>query len=246
MPLSIDIFNKKVLSKNSNFGTFNVLLDGEVTTEVSQIIPGTNVTVSPSNGKGAVTINAATGEVSQIIAGTNVTVSPSNGKGAVTINAAAGEVSQIIAGNKITVSPSNGKGAVTVSGIPNEAFSCELTTGSTNGLVTWVLEFDTIGGFANSRFTVPAGKAGLYMFNAAIFFNLPNGNQIELGIYRNYNRVRAFYTEPFDGVQGQAQVFGVLNLNVGDIIEVKVNFFGDGSAFVRQDSGVSWFTAVRL
>ena len=217
MPLSIDIFNKKVLSKNSNFGTFNVLLDGEVSTEVSQIIAGTNVTVSPTNGKGAVTINSA-----------------------------AGEVSQIIAGNKITVSPTNGKGAVTVNAIVSEAFSCETTSGSTFGLVTWNLTFNTIGGFADNRFTVPSDKAGLYMFNAAIFFNLPNGNQIELGIYRNNSRVRAFYTEPFDGTQGQAQVFGVLNLNVGDIIDVRVNFFGDSGAFVRTDAGVSWFTAVRL
>jgi len=31
MPLSVDIFNKKILSTNSNFGTFNVLLSGDVT-----------------------------------------------------------------------------------------------------------------------------------------------------------------------------------------------------------------------
>jgi hypothetical protein len=196
MPLSIDIFNKKILSKTSRFGTFNVLLSGDAVGEVTQIIPGSNVTISPTNGKGVVTINAAGG--------------------------------------------GGGNGAA------NEAFSCELTLGSLNGLVLWNLAFDTIGGFANSRFTVPSGKAGLYMFNAAIFFNLPNGVQIELGIYRNNNRVRAFYVEPFDGVQGQAQVFGVLNLNVGDVIDVRVNFFGDQSAFVRTDAGVSWFTAVRL
>ena len=128
----------------------------------------------------------------------------------------------------------------------NEAFSCEETTGSTNGVVNWVLSFNTIGGFSNSRFTVPTGKAGLYMFNTAVFYELYNTPQMELAIYVNNNRVRAFYTSTFDGIQGQAQVFGVINLAVGNVVSVRVNFFGDPEAYVRDDIGVSWFTAVRL
>lgn len=59
---------------------------------VSQIVAGSNVTVSPANGKGAVTINAVGGGVTKIVAGTNVTVSPGTGVGDVTINAAGGVV----------------------------------------------------------------------------------------------------------------------------------------------------------
>jgi hypothetical protein len=129
---------------------------------------------------------------------------------------------------------------------PKPAFSREPATGSTSGLVTWGGGFDTTGGFANNVFVVPAGLGGLYMFNAAIFYNQPADTQMELGIYVNGIRVRAFYTKPFDGVQGQAQVFGVVDLNVGDTVDVRVNFFGDPGAYVRNDVGVSWFTGVKL
>jgi hypothetical protein len=126
------------------------------------------------------------------------------------------------------------------------AFSREPATGSSGALVTWGEGFDTTGGFANNAFVVPSGLGGLYMFNAAIFYNQPLNTQTELGIYVNGIRVRAFYTKPFDGVQGQAQVFGVVDLNVGDTVDVRVNFFGDPNALVRSDGGVSWFTGVKL
>jgi hypothetical protein len=126
------------------------------------------------------------------------------------------------------------------------AFSREPATGSSGALVTWGGGFDTTGGFANNAFVVPAGLGGLYMFNAAIFYNQPLDTQMELGIYVNDNRVRAFYTATFDGEQGQAQVFGVVDLDVGDTVDVRVNFFGDQDAYVRTDGGVSWFTGVKL
>jgi hypothetical protein len=54
---------------------------------VTQIVAGTNVTVSPAGGTGIVTVNStASGGVTQIIAGTNVTISPAGGTGAVTVN----------------------------------------------------------------------------------------------------------------------------------------------------------------
>jgi hypothetical protein len=126
------------------------------------------------------------------------------------------------------------------------AFSRETTTGSTSGLVTWDGGFDTTGGFADNAFVVPSGLGGLYMFNAAVFYNQPADTQMELGIYVNNSRVRAFYTATFDGEQGQAQVFGVVDLDVGDTVDVRVNFFGDEGAYVRTDGGVSWFTGVKL
>jgi len=129
------------------------------------------------------------------------------------------------------------------------AFNKEPATGSIDGLVTWNAGgFDTTGGFdnANHRFVVPVGLEGLYAFNAALFYNQPADTQMELGIYLNDARVRAMYTATFDGLQGQAQVFGVLSLRAGAVITVKVNFFGDQDAFVRDDGGTSWFTGLKL
>jgi len=61
---------------------------------VTSIVAGTNVTITPSNGLGAVTINASGGGggggVTSIVAGTGVSITPSNGLGAVTINASGG------------------------------------------------------------------------------------------------------------------------------------------------------------
>lgn len=55
---------------------------------VTQIVAGTDISITPTGGTGAVTINStATGGVSRIIAGNNVTISPSGGTGNVTINA---------------------------------------------------------------------------------------------------------------------------------------------------------------
>jgi len=128
-------------------------------------------------------------------------------------------------------------------------FSREPATGSNAGLVQWANSgFDTTGGFdvANNRFVVPTGKAGLYAFNAAIYYDLPSDTQVELGIYVNNLRVRAFYTGTFDGTQGQAQVFGIIPMEENDVVTVRVNFFGDQNAAVRSDNGVSWFTGVQL
>lgn len=53
---------------------------------VSKIVAGTNVTISPADGTGTVTINATGGGVTQIVAGTNISITPAGGTGIVTIN----------------------------------------------------------------------------------------------------------------------------------------------------------------
>jgi hypothetical protein len=71
---------------------------------------GANASWQPGGGAG----------VSQIIAGTNVTITPSTGLGAVTINATGGgggAVTKIIAGPGISVNPVTGIGNVTVTSI---------------------------------------------------------------------------------------------------------------------------------
>jgi len=101
-------------------GSLTVIGGGGTVAGVSQIIPGTNTTISSTgpSGTGVVTINATGGtpSVNQLIAGTNVTLSPSNGLGVVTINATGGvpPVTQLIAGTNVTLSPSNGLGVVTI------------------------------------------------------------------------------------------------------------------------------------
>lgn len=94
---------------------------------VDRIIAGDNITISPENGYGVVTINstgangngaASDNNVEQIIAGTSITISPENGYGVVTINSTAdtGEnnVTRIIAGENVGISPENGYGDVTI------------------------------------------------------------------------------------------------------------------------------------
>jgi hypothetical protein len=61
-----------------------------ITQGVTQIVAGTNVTVSPGGGTGVVTVNAVSSGVTQIVAGTNVTVSPGGGTGVVTVNSTGG------------------------------------------------------------------------------------------------------------------------------------------------------------
>jgi hypothetical protein len=67
-------------------GDGTLLWESAGTGGVSQLIAGTGITLSPSNGLGVVTINAEIG-VTQLIAGANITLSPTDGLGTVTITA---------------------------------------------------------------------------------------------------------------------------------------------------------------
>lgn len=100
-------------------------IDGDE--QVFKIVAGDNITISPENGYGIVTINSTgisgNGAVSdnnvvKIVAGDNIAISPENGYGEVTITATGYDntqnVQQIIAGENITVSPESGYGEVTV------------------------------------------------------------------------------------------------------------------------------------
>ena len=68
-------------------GGYNVSNKG-----VTSIVAGSNVTISPTSGLGAVTVSAtvSAAPVTSIVAGSNVTITPSNGLGDVTINASGG------------------------------------------------------------------------------------------------------------------------------------------------------------
>ena len=79
--------NGTKLTKNAS-GALEWATDSGGGGGVTQIVAGTDISITPTGGTGAVTINStATGGVSQIIAGNNVTISPTGGTGNVTINA---------------------------------------------------------------------------------------------------------------------------------------------------------------
>jgi len=59
---------------------------GEGGAGVSSIVAGTNVTISPSGGTGAVTINAASGAVYSIVAGQGITTSSTTGNVTVSLS----------------------------------------------------------------------------------------------------------------------------------------------------------------
>jgi len=83
---------------------------------VSQIVAGSNVTVTPSSGVGVVTVNSL-GAVTQLLAGTNISLSPSTGVGAVTINSSGSGGVATVAGTANQIA-SAGTTAVTLSLLP--------------------------------------------------------------------------------------------------------------------------------
>jgi hypothetical protein len=168
------------------------------------------------------------------------------------------DLSGITASTTRTLTIPNASGTIALEGT-SPSFDCNRSgiSNQTGGTINWSLQYDTTGGFSGgNKFTVPAGKQGLWAFNAAVYFQGNfNGNEndgtsdvtVELAIELNATRSKAFYASSFDKVsgQGQAQVFGIFNLSSGDEITIAAEFFyNDGT--VRNDPGVNWFTGIKL
>ena len=107
------------------------------------------------------------------------------------------------------------------------AFSAYLTnnqTISTSTVTKITLDaesFDTDNAFASNKFTVPAGKAGKYLFIGTItYIALVDQNQGQVRIHKNGNNVQA--TAYFTGQNGLVtyQVSTVETLAVSDYIEL--------------------------
>ena len=105
-------------------------------TGVTRIIAGTNITLDPSNGVGAVTINSTGGGGSgyTLPAATTSTLGGVKVGGGLSVAAGvvSANVTQIVAGAGVTLSPSNGVGAVTISANPG-SYSLPTATGSVLG-----------------------------------------------------------------------------------------------------------------
>jgi len=89
-----------------NFDNTTGIINATVTSVggVSSIIAGPNISISPTNGLGNVTITGSAGGVSSIIAGPNISISPTNGLGNVTISAGT-SVPLVVTGSGTIVAP---------------------------------------------------------------------------------------------------------------------------------------------
>jgi len=101
-------------------------------TQVTQLIAGSNITLNPSAGFGAVTITAtAQGGVTQINAGTGITVTGNTGNVTVSVNANE-VVTGIAAGSNITVTSNVGNITVGLSANPSVSSLLASTTVKAN------------------------------------------------------------------------------------------------------------------
>lgn len=149
---------------------------------VTKISAGSNVTITPASGTGAVTVSAAAG-VSKILAGTNITVTPADGIGAVTVNAAGAPSGGILTATA-TLAVSSGGGTISEfvsipGGVANTAaFVAQLQSpgipfsgGGSSGYLaslTFILEFSAGGCNLTTTLTPPSGAtfiAGNYLVN---------------------------------------------------------------------------------
>jgi hypothetical protein len=100
-------------------------------TQVTQLVAGSNITLNPPDGFGAVTITAtSSGGVTQINAGTGITVSGNTGNVTISTNPST-QVTQLVAGSNISLSPTNGFGAVTITATSSGVTQINAGTGIT-------------------------------------------------------------------------------------------------------------------
>ena len=126
----------------------------------------------------------------------------------------------------ITALPSG----VDVANTPNFSAYMALSQSVANATATKVNfdteEYDTANAYdtSNKRFTVPSGQAGKYQFNVQFEIDtIDNGERVELKVYKNGSedqKARQFQYTGFDGREHFIQNSFVLNLSVGDYIEI--------------------------
>jgi hypothetical protein len=184
LPAAISITGTEQIPAVQNGTTVRIpasLIAGSGIAGVSQIVAGTNVTISPTSGVGVVTINATGGGggggVTQITAGPNIAVSPSGGTGNVTVGFDG--ILPVASGGTGTSTPALVAGTnVTITGDwPNQTINASGGGGGggTPGGPTGSIQFNGGGGTftgnsANSLYT-PAGGAptgGVKLGNSAI------------------------------------------------------------------------------
>ena len=106
--------------------------------------------------------------------------------------------------------------------------------------------FDTDSAFdiSNSRFTVPAGKAGKYVFQSAVsYVNLTNEDQGQARIHKN-GTVQV-YVNGYQGQNGSItyQCVETIDLDVGDYIEIYAYQVSGGA--ISVDGGSAYLTYLK-
>ena len=112
-------------------------------------------------------------------------------------------------------------------------------------------DYDTDGAFADSKFTVPSGKAGKYYFN--FFVRIRNAGDItsqEWSFYKNGSKEDRISTQHnYTSGDSQYQSYGfstTLNLNASDYIEVYVNHNASGNVDTNGGTGITLFQGYRI
>ena len=109
---------------------------------------GSNYQITPAGL--ASYVSSSGNVVSQIVAGSNVTISPSGGTGVVTINATGGGgVTQLVAGSNIVISPSGGTGVVTVSASGSLSNNITINSSTVTGGTSGYILYDNAGVLGN-------------------------------------------------------------------------------------------------
>lgn len=147
-------------------GRYPVALSGQAFasltgTFVQRLIAGTNITLTPVDGIGIVTINATgggAGGVTQLIAGTGIALSPAGGTGVVTVTASGAFIPLTTKGALSGVPSVNAKGSI----LPLPTFNTSLAFGRTalNGQTTGGINI-AIGNGALKALTTPSRNIGI-------------------------------------------------------------------------------------
>ena len=123
---------------------------------------------------------------------------------------------------------------------------------STDVKITFDAEdFDTDSAFADSKFTVPSGKAGKYSFT---FFNrIRDASDIlslEYSFYKNGSKEdRISNVHNYISGDSQYQSYGfstTMDLSASDYIEVYVNHTAGGAMSLNGGTGITIFTGFRI
>ena len=123
-------------------------------------------------------------------------------------------------------------------------------TGSNVKITFDTEDYDTDSAFADSKFTVPSGKAGKYFLN---FFNRirDGGNfSFEYSFYKNGSKEdRISNVHNYISGDSQYQSYGfstTMDLSASDYIEVYVNHTAGGAMSLNGGTGITIFTGFRI
>ena len=125
-----------------------------------------------------------------------------------------------------------------------------LSSGSATKVVFGTEAYDTDSAFTDSRFTVPSGKAGKYVFTTNFYAAVDNGTleEQQLSIRKNGSDVAATavdFRNNDDGSDNGMILTQTLDLSAGDYIEVYVVIVATNPAG-RSGQAYVYFTGHKL